>query len=366
MITPLNWGIGHATRIHPIASMLKQKGHNVFIAIPLSMAPVIDKELNAEIVPFPSITIKYSAVFPLFIMILLQLPMILIQAARDHYRISSLIKKYNIDILINDNRFGVYNRKVYSVYITHQLNIHTPGLLKFAGKAVSLLHRKIAGKYDECWIPDMPGDINLSGKLSHLPALRQNFRYCGILSRMSILSPVKPANLPEGDFLLIILSGPEPQRSILEKLLTARLSSCTDNVIIATGRPDHPATNSNKKIKKYSYLSGGEIKYLIQNSVGIICRSGYSTVMDLVTMKKSALLIPTPGQTEQEYLATCLQSKGWFKSVPQNKTYKSDLRETGGNTTLPNMARESEKLIETCVNGLTRKRALPERKRRSR
>ncbi len=365
MITPLNWGIGHTTRIHPIVSMLKQKGHNIFIAIPVSMVPVIDKELSAEIIPFPSVTIRYSSVLPLPVMILLHLPLILIQAVRDYYRISSLIKKYNIDILISDNRFGVYNKKVYSVYITHQLNIISSGILRFAGKSISLLHRKIAGLYDECWIPDMPGETNLAGKLSHISALKSNFRYCGILSRMSILSPVKPANLPEGAFLLVILSGPEPQRSILEKLVITRLSSYSGNIIVVAGKPGHSATNSNEITKRYSYLSGGELKYLIQNSAGIICRSGYSTVMDLVTMNKTALLIPTPGQTEQEYLATSLKEKGWFNSTPQNKIDKLDLRELTGISTLPNLTRDSEKLIETCIKGLTKKRTLPAKKRRN-
>jgi len=185
------------------------------------------------------------------------------------------------------------------------------------------LHRAIINRYTLCFIPDLPGEDNLTGRLSHGLKLPGNVRFTGILSRfISDLTP--PGEIK--DIIrhnTIILSGPEPQRTILKYELASLLKDSETVSIFLEGRPEEPrATARSGNIIFHNHLPAPEMKNLLIQSNSIICRSGYTTIMDLVSLNCSALLIPTPGQTEQEYLAEYLSGKGWFSSIPQKKIKK--------------------------------------------
>jgi predicted glycosyltransferase len=62
-------------------------------------------------------------------------------------------------------------------------------------------------------------------------------------------------------------------------------------------------------IKVFNHLPADELRQEIERAEWVISRCGYSTIMDLVALQKKALLIPTPAQTEQEYLAAYLHRK---------------------------------------------------------
>jgi len=230
----------------------------------------------------------------------------------NEYRwLKKIIKEHEIDAIISDNRFGLYNSKISCIYITHQLLIKTGN--KFTGKIAQKIHYYFISKYNECWIPDFR-DNGLAGDLSHPETVPRNVKYIGALSRFEKLTDIKKKY-----DLLILLSGPEPQRSTFEKMILHNLKNLNATVLLVRGLPGkkETVTCNNHSVKIVNHLSAGELNCAIQRSAIIISRSGYTTIMDLVKIQQKSILVPTPGQTEQEYLARHLQEKNIFFAVEQ-------------------------------------------------
>jgi len=161
-------------------------------------------------------------------------------------------------------------------------------------------------KFDECWVPDAEGADNLSGALSQNEQLKK-VKFIGILSRM------KPRHLPQKYDCLALLSGPEPQRTFLEMKIVEQAKKLPLQFLIVQGKTEQTRHFFiAKNIEVYSYLTSKELNGTLLASEIVICRSGYSSLMDLVTLKKKAILIPTPGQTEQAYLAKRFFAQGLF------------------------------------------------------
>jgi len=320
LISPLEWGLGHAARIIPIAKQLIAMDHNVMIACGPSLMTFFATELpEVRLIGFPGFRPVYSAKFPQYLILLLETPLLVYHIAREHFALNKIVAENKIDILISDNRFGLWNRKITTAYITHMPLIPFPWpfrFLEFTGKA---LHRVITQKFTFCLIPDLPGDINLSGRLSHGFRMQPNVRYIGILSRFQG-TPPGPDIIEKKKMITVILSGPEPQRAILKDLLERILKDQPLPVAILGGSPSgNSAAAVSGNITFYSHLPAAEMRKVISSSEMVICRSGYTTIMELASLKSSALIIPTPGQTEQEYLAEYLSGKGYFSSLTQNK-----------------------------------------------
>jgi predicted glycosyltransferase len=176
-------------------------------------------------------------------------------------------------------------------------------------------------KFDECWIPDFEGTVNLAGILSHPKKLPENACFIGPLSHLNLqISKVNLAPEINSDYdILLILSGPEPQRSILEKNLLEQLITTSYSCLIVKGKPLENSFARSAKISIISHLNSSQLARLIVKTPVVISRSGYSTIMDMISLKKSAILIPTPGQTEQEYLAQYVMKNKWFYCVSQDK-----------------------------------------------
>jgi len=243
----------------------------------------------------PSYNIKYAKKGFFFrIKILLQIPFIISAISKEKIVVKKLIEKENINGIISDNRIGVLSKKIPSVYITHQLNVLS-GLTTYIS---SKIHQKFIHQFDECWVPDLENEPNFSGKLGHLKTQHSKVKYIGILSRF------KKQQLPVKYDLMVVLSGPEPQRTLLENKLLMELKRYKGMVLFVRGvllnkaRIEAP---SNFEIK--DYLLSKELEKALNQSNVIISRSGYTTVMDLAALGKKAFFIPTPGQLEQEYLA---------------------------------------------------------------
>ncbi|MEA1887921.1 MAG: glycosyltransferase [Bacteroidota bacterium] len=338
-ICPLAWGTGHATRIQLIAAQLKKRGHKIYIAAPRGLYKTFDKNTYDEFFALWSPPVYYPGYLPLYIAVLLQLPVLLCGFLSDRLRLPGMIRKYNVDIVISDNRFGMWSSKVYSIYVTHQLRVALPRGLGFFEPLVSTIHRSVARRYDECWVPDLPGDNNLSGRLSHDCRMPANTRYIGPLSRFALLSeaPVilsKAKDLIEGlsvnrsfallrmtRFTLALLSGPEPQRTRLENIITSQKNKLPGKLVILAGTPGEDK-QTNDDIIRYPWLDGTALGKLMLEADLIVCRSGYSTIMDLFHLGKTAILIPTPGQPEQEYLALYMAGKYGISTIKQKELAK--------------------------------------------
>jgi hypothetical protein len=238
----------------------------------------------------------------------------------EHFRLKRIIRELAVDIVISDNRFGLWSNKITCVYVTHMPLIPFPNLLKFLEPLGVIMHRIIIKKYSLCFVPDLPGELNLSGRLSHGIRLPDNLRYIGILSRFTYSDQSIIDNTLEFRHNTVILSGPEPQREILKQKLVAILQDKEPMTIMLEGKPwKTERIERTGNISFYNHLPAWRMKPIIAGAENIITRSGYTTIMELVSLNCTAILIPTPGQTEQEYLAEYLSGMGWFCTVSQNE-----------------------------------------------
>lgn len=246
--------------------------------------------------------------------LLRQSPRILQAVLAEYTAVKKLAKQHRLDGVISDNRFGCQVEGLPSVFLTHQVNLLAPDpRLQHLAR---IANRFFINRFDECWIPDVAGQPNLSGILSHqetgepLPAPR--FRYVGALSRMANLT------LDKRYEVIAVLSGPEPQRSILEKMILEQAAKMPWRFLVVLGK-----TEENRhfflgnQVEIYSHLPSAALNEAIAASGVFIGRSGYSTIMDLLKTGIPAALIPTPGQTEQEYLAAHFHRQGIFLAQKQ-------------------------------------------------
>jgi len=312
LICPLDWGLGHATRCVPVIRQLLYKNVEVVLACDGKTESLLKKEFpSLKYLQLTGYCIRYSKSLPMWLMMLIQGPKIIFGAVREHRWLKKIVFEENIGAVISDNRFGLWNRKIKTVYITHQIAIKAPKVLKVFFYTI---HQWLISKYSACWIPDFAGEENLSGDLAHQYPLPANAKYIGPLSRLKY---VLPANYIYD--VAIIISGVEPHRTILEKKIAKQLQVHAIKAIVVSGEPSKNNTETIGSVKFVSHLPSDELEKVIAASKLVICRSGYSGIMDLIEMKKNAILIPTPGQTEQEYLAKELMRKGIFYSTSQDK-----------------------------------------------
>ncbi len=305
LVAPLNWGLGHATRCIPIINALIEQEFEPIIATDGDALQLLKKEFPKLIcLELPSYRIKYSKYgFLLKWQLFKTIPKLFKSVKKEKKVIEELIKTHHIKGIISDNRFGVYtsNKDVSTVYITHQLQV-------FSGFATTWLttrlHQQIIKKHTECWIPDFENTQNLSGKLGHINNHKLNLKYLGPLSRFTKTKATTPKYN-----ILVLLSGPEPQRSLLEDKILSELKNYKESIIVVKGVVEHTQkTTRQNTMVIYNFMQSTELEQIIKDSDIVISRSGYTTIMDLVVLlKKKVFFIPTPGQNEQLYLAKRMQ-----------------------------------------------------------
>jgi uncharacterized protein (TIGR00661 family) len=317
LLSPLDWGLGHTTRCIPIINELLHQGCNVIIACNSTQKVLLSREFpQLNYVNLSGYNLKYGKKrWGTIVRIILQTPKILIKINNEKTWLNIFLKSQTVDLIISDNRFGLYAPNIPSVFITHQLHIKT-GLGKLADKLIQQLNYKRIKKFSTCWVPDQQGTNSLAGKLSNpkkLPAIP--VEYIGGLSRFNTCK--QKANTID---ILIILSGPEPQRSIFEELILSALKSLPEKTVLVRGLPKESGeaiVENNCTI--YNHAPAGLLNELICNAELVISRSGYTTVMDLMKLGKKSILVPTPGQAEQEYLATYLHQQQLAYTVLQSQ-----------------------------------------------
>lgn len=296
LVAPLNWGLGHATRCIPIINALIKFGFEPIIASDGDALALLKKEFpNIVCIELPSYKINYSKRQTFFKLKLLKnTPKILKAIKAEKKTTQYLLETHNIVGIISDNRFGVYSKKVPCVIITHQLTVLSGNTTWLS----TLLHEKYLNHFDACWVPDFEGENNLSGKLGHKHVTFIPVKYMGPLSRFS------KTDTPASNKVLVILSGPEPQRTLLSEKLLEELKNHKEKIIFVNGiMEDHQVVQTVGNFTIYNFMTSTELEKTINDSELIISRSGYTTVMDLAKLGKKAFFIPTPGQYEQAYLA---------------------------------------------------------------
>ncbi len=313
LVAPLNWGLGHATRCIPIINSLLENGFEPLIASDGDALLLLQKTFpNLKSFQLPSYPITYPKNgFFLIIHLMLKFNKFKATYKAERLLIDRIVKLEHLDGIISDSRFGCFNKAVKSVYITHQLNVLSGIFTYFSSK----LHQNIIKKYNACWVPDDKKNTH-SGKLSKSTSVK--VKYIGILSRF-----VAQQSVINYDYLLL-LSGPEPQRSQLEKMLLQAFKNTDKRVLLIQGKVENIQREFHKNgIKIVNFMLQINLQKVIAQSEIIIARSGYSTIMDLATMRKKAFFIPTPGQTEQIYLAKLL-SKNCIAPFAWQTQFKID------------------------------------------
>ncbi|MBC7884765.1 MAG: glycosyltransferase [Saprospiraceae bacterium] len=315
IIAPLNWGLGHAARCIPIIHHLKTICKKVIIASDGQALELLQKEFQ-ELTSYelPGYKIKYRF-DNMIINIILQLPAIIMTYWKENHAAKNIVKQTKATIIISDSRFGFRATSTKNIYLSHQINIlHSNQTVAYIANK---LHLWVIRKFDDCWIPDYGYNNALAGSLSNADHLKKK-SYIGPVTRIIKM------NIPLVWDICVLLSGPEPQRSVLEQKLIIELKLLTSYKILFVRGINDPDISSFKlsHVICKGLLTSDEISTALNSSRLLIARSGYTTVMDIESLDIQAIFIPTPGQTEQEYLASRLSSLPRYSCILQSETSK--------------------------------------------
>jgi len=298
LICPLDWGLGHATRCIPVIRELQSQGHHVVIA---GSGPSLDllriEFPSSKFHTIESYGINYSRHVPLMVHLFMKLPSLPSIIRKENRQVASIVKSENIDVIISDNRYGCYHKDIPSAIIIHQLSLQLPLIMKGAADSYNL---RLIKKFRECWIPDTP-DRKLGGILSTTKSKKIVPKFIGPLSRMTG-NKTSTATFR----VLGLVSGPEPQRTMFEEILFDQLNGSNLDYYVVRGLP---SLKNSEHERSFTHLPSQQLNDLINAAEIVVSRPGYSTIMDLAILKKKAIFVPTPGQTEQLYLARELEKK---------------------------------------------------------
>ena len=330
LVAPLNWGLGHATRCIPLIKSLQQNQCEVILAANGAAAKLLQSEFpTLTLLTPPATEITYSRSATFFVWhLIVQLPRMIKQVQQEKKWIAKQIDMLQIEAVISDNRYGLFHPSIPSILITHQLEVKT-GLGKWINKIVTQLMRRLLRHFDELWIPDYTSAFSLAGELSHpkttsLPPVK----YLGLLNRFAGLTNSTPQHAGS---VLLMVSGPEPQRSLLEKIFREQLVTYPGDFTLICGKPKITQVKNTEGKESlpllygistnaiHEHLDAHQLQEEINNAEFIICRSGYTSLMELIPTGKKLLLIPTPGQAEQTYLAKYCQEQGYAPYLTQKE-----------------------------------------------
>ncbi|MGZ3863641.1 MAG: glycosyltransferase [Bacteroidia bacterium] len=321
LVCPLDWGLGHTARCIALIKALQEKENHVIVACNASQRDFIQKEIaGPEYTELFGYEVTYSKYTPLWMALLTQFGRLRSVVKKEHAWLENFLADNKIDVVISDNRFGLYSDKSDSIFITHQVFIKAP----FLSWYINLINRSYIRKFRSLWIVDCNEENNsLAGKLSHNAHFHPKVKYIGPLSRFT-----KKQAVPEKKFdVLVLLSGVEPQRTLLEEKCVSALQNTGLKICLVRGTYEASKIIFPENFKVVNVAQTTELEDLLLTSEKIICRSGYSSLMDLHALGLKAILIPTPGQTEQEYLAGYWKEKFGFAGLGQKEiTYEKLLK----------------------------------------
>lgn len=319
LVSPLDWGLGHASRCIPVIHSLIKQGCKVSVAgSGRSLQMLKDEFPVLDFFNLSSFSPQYSSGKLLILKLLTQFPSFVLSIISEHFELRKIVRNNLIDIIISDNRYGIWSRNHKSVIITHQLMVKMPFGLHWAERIFHRILRLFLLPFDAIWIPDNEYGQGLSGDLSHKYKVPSNALFIGCLSRFTKNNLA--INETDKSFdIVAIVSGAEPQRTIFENILSEQLVRLELKSALVAGKPEIGySPKQNENMLYIPYLSGTPLAELIKKSKIVISRSGYSSLMDLAALNAKSIVIPTPGQTEQEYLAELLAVSGKVFTTTQN------------------------------------------------
>lgn len=312
----LDWGLGHATRSIPVIKTLSKKYEIIIVSDGRSLKFLQNEFCENKFYEVKGYNIRYAKnkgmVLPVLI---LQTPKIVSGFVREYYSLKRIIKKEKPVAVVSDNRYGFFSRKIPSFFITHQLRFKLSKSLSFLEPFTELYNKFILKRFKKIFVPDNEGNVNLSGELSHnLKRIdKSKLKFVGPLADVSYEEKNKDIDW------LFSVTGPEPSRTIFEEAVLSSVSKLNGRKVVVLGRPETKTYEKDGDVEIYSFADRNLMKELLLRSKFVICRSGYSTVMELAVLNAKALFIPTPGQTEQEYLGKYYMNNDLFYSVPQDE-----------------------------------------------
>ena len=310
LIAPLNWGLGHATRCIPLVRQYLERGDEVVLGGDGESLLLLQRHFpQLRVIQLPSLELRYAANDQQRGFYLRAIPALLRFTIADHYYLRQQLAIEHFDLIISDNRFGLFTRQTRCVYITHQLYVRLPRRLRIFQPLARAIHACVFKRYHEVWVPDFANSENsLAGELCHGGCFDTYVKYIGLLSRFASSEGTPKELRRNSEYSVVaILSGLEPQRSIFEQAILERYANTPDKVLIVRGKVAEAQTKiSRNNITMVASLSDQALLEVMEQATTIIARSGYSTIMDLAVLGllHKAELHPTPGQSEQEYLAS--------------------------------------------------------------
>lgn len=306
MVAPLDWGLGHATRCMPVIDALLARGVEVVLASSGSALALLKGHYpDLEAVELPGCELRFSAGKSQVGMMARQIPGLVRMLRREHQWLRAYVKKHHLDAVISDHRLGMWHPEIESVLLAHQIAIQAPSGLKGLSPILFKLHWQYMKRFDQLWVPDVEGEDNLTGKLvPRQVRSMESVRFIGPLSHLAAYEDNGTTEWPSSIAVLIILSGLEPQRSLLEEKLRKEVENLDQDVIMVQGLSGKIRRTKTGKLTTISFLGSNDLAILCRRADVVISRIGYSSLMDVSALGKQRLLfIPTPGQTEQIYLA---------------------------------------------------------------
>lgn len=310
LIAPLNWGLGHATRCIPLVRQHLEQGDEVVLGGDGESLLLLQRHFpQLRVIHLPSLELRYTNNDQQRGFYLRAIPALLRFTIADHYYLRQQLAIEHFDLIISDNRFGLFTRQTRCVYITHQLYVRLPRRLRIFQPLARAVHACVFKRYHEVWVPDYANrEESLAGELCHGGSFDTNVKYIGPLSRFTSSAGAPKELRSNSEYKVVaILSGLEPQRSIFERAILERYANSSEKVLLVRGKVAEAQTMiSRNNITIVASLSDQALLDAMEQATTIIARSGYSTIMDLAVLGllHKAELYPTPGQSEQEYLAS--------------------------------------------------------------
>ncbi|KYK26993.1 hypothetical protein AYK20_03045 [Thermoplasmatales archaeon SG8-52-1] len=346
-----SWGLGHATRSLPVIRKLIKEDNEVTIISNGRSLDLLKKELGNNIdyydIPdYPMLLSKNSRQF--MAKSVVYWPSFIAKMESGLQRLKKLLENKKCDLIISDARYDMYSRKIPSFFISHQMRIMNPLRIGIFERGSEIFNLFFFKRFAGIIVPDYQED-NLSGDLSHnLNRIDENkLHYVGVLSDF------KKKKLKKDIDYLISISGPEPQRTMLEEKLLPHVKDLNGKTIITLGKTESIDKLNRKGIETYSFLPKDKRQEFLNRTKLVISRSGYSTILDLAVIGTKALMIPTPGQVEQEYLSKYHNKKNTFYSINQDKIdIKNDI-EIAKKTTGVKRECNVDKTVENILHIVT-------------
>ena len=343
-----SWGLGHATRSLPVIRKLIDENNEITIISNGRSLELLKKEIgsNIEYINIPDYPMLLSENARQFMAkSIIYWPLFIRKMQSGLSKLTKMLETKKCDIIISDGRYDIYSKKIPSFFISHQMRIMNPLRIRMFETGSEIFNLFFFKRFRGVIVPDYKED-SLSGDLSHnLKKIdEKKIHYVGVLSDFQ-----KKKRKKDIDYLISI-SGPEPQRTLLEKKLLSQVDQLDGSIVITLGKTEDKNVSDNENILIYSFLTKEKRENLLNRAKLVVSRSGYSTIMDLAVIRTKALMTPTPGQIEQEYLSQYHNNKGTFYSVNQELLDLGRDVEIAKNMTGIQRECKVDKTVETIIN----------------